>query len=284
MSGIFRTIFGGPSKSKEQAQNSSTSFSGNYAYPAISGSLAPATNYVSAGGNMLGALLGIPGYGGTPSAPASPAPAPKTMSVAQAPTVGGGSAGPMPNNPLYSDYTDGNQGFRDYTGRLDTSDISGRGNDGSYGGLSRLLGRNAPQAYNVQPTQPDQVTGITPGPAADAHPLDALNNWANSAGMQFIRDQGVKAIDGSMAGKGMLQSGATGKALTEYGQNLAQTYLDKYMQQVLGFANLGNDAAKNLAIAGDYSQGKSSGTSSGKSEGAKEGALSKIAKFVAAAG
>jgi hypothetical protein len=301
MSGIFRTIFGGPSQSKQQSTStgSSTSSSGNLAYPTIAGALTPATNYVSAGGNMLGALLGIPGYApqkaagsGVPIVNDSSTPAP--TSTAQAAQT---AQSILPN------YQNGNQAFQDFTGTLDRSHegdgqqdfYNGRGGDG--GALANFFsrritdvnqGRSSPNILNggPAPSAPSSPSGSapTPAPTAQANPYDALSSWADSAGMQFMRDNGIKAIEGSQAGKGMLQSGATGKALERFGQNLAQTYLNQYMQNVLGFANLGNNSAENLIKSGmvSSSSSTSNGQSSGKSEGEKQGIAQMLAQAIAA--
>jgi ElaB/YqjD/DUF883 family membrane-anchored ribosome-binding protein len=50
-----------------------------------------------------------------------------------------------------------------------------------------------------------------------------LEQAENTPGYQFQLQQGTKAIDANAAANGTLLSGNTGKALTDYGQNLAQT-------------------------------------------------------------
>src|SRR6516162_886239 len=45
-------------------------------------------------------------------------------------------------------------------------------------------------------------------------------------GYQFNLQQGVNAIDASAAAHGLLNSGATGKALEQYGQGLGSSYLN----------------------------------------------------------
>jgi hypothetical protein len=101
--------------------------------------------------------------------------------------------------------------------------------------------------------------------------------------MNFLRDQGAKAIDASRAGKGILQSGGTGVALEKLGQGLAQTYLNQYMSQLLDYSKLGTTAGGVLAAAGDYSDGMSSGSSTGKGTGGKTGLLQILAGNPAAA-
>jgi len=145
-----RTIFGGPEKS--------SSSSGNHAYKGLSQQLSPAVNYVTGGGNMMGALLGIPGYG--------------------------------------------NQ-------------------------------------------------------------TDALNNFANSGGMQFLMDQGQKAVTSSKAAQGLLKSGSYGTALEKYGQGLASTYLNQYMSNLKDFAGIGLGSAGVLSDAGRWSESNAEGKKTG---------------------
>jgi len=59
-----------------------------------------------------------------------------------------------------------------------------------------------------------------------------MQNWQTDPGYQFRLQQGLKAIQGSAAARGLNQSGATLKALTEYGQNLAsQEYQNIYNRE-----------------------------------------------------
>lgn len=74
---------------------------------------------------------------------------------------------------------------------------------------------------------------------------EAFNNYLNSAGYQFQLGQGTKAVTGSAAAKGLLNSGATAKALNEYGQNVASTYFQNYLN------NLNTSAGRGAAAASD---------------------------------
>lgn len=86
----------------------------------------------------------------------------------------------------------------------------------------------------------------------------ALNNLWNSSGMNSILKGGTDAISGNAAANGMFQSGATGKALEGYGQNLGRQNLGTFMQALQGLMNGGNAAAGTVAGAGQYSSGSSS--------------------------
>lgn len=96
----------------------------------------------------------------------------------------------------------------------------------------------------------------------------AFNTFKDSSGYNFVRDEGIKGIEGSMAAKGLLGSGANLRAISGYSSNLANNYLDKYLQSLLGLSTSGIDAAQVLAAAGNTasSQGTSFGTSSGSSK------------------
>jgi len=69
-------------------------------------------------------------------------------------------------------------------------------------------------------------------------------------GYQFQLSQGTQAIDRSQAARGLLNSGATGKALTQYGQGLAQNYMGQYVGGLQEMANRGEGATQSTAAAG----------------------------------
>ncbi len=96
---------------------------------------------------------------------------------------------------------------------------------------------------------------------------DGLNMFATSPAYKFLQDRGTGAVTASNAAKGMLNSGDTLKRLTEFGNGLASTYLDKYMAQLSGLSNSGLNAGQIIGSAGNVSSssGSSSGTSTGKS-------------------
>lgn len=88
----------------------------------------------------------------------------------------------------------------------------------------------------------------------------AFNNYLNSTGNQFQLKQGQDAITGSAAAKGLLNSGATGKALVGYGQNLASTTFQNYLGDLSGLAGLQGDQAKTgLTAASAVGQAGTSG-------------------------
>lgn len=117
------------------------------------------------------------------------------------------------------------------------------------------------------------MLGVGGGPAQ----LDALNNYANSGGMQFLMQQGQNAVTSSKAAQGLLKSGSYGTALEKFGQGLASTYLNQYMNNLLDYSKLGLGAGSVLADAGRYSD------STSKSNGGKKGLLSSLATGAAQA-
>jgi hypothetical protein len=102
----------------------------------------------------------------------------------------------------------------------------------------------------------------------------AFQNWQNSTGYQFGLNQGSQAITGNAAATGLLNSGATAKALNTYGQNYANTQYGNYTNQLQGLISGGNQAAGTIAQAGQQSQGSSQSNNGGLG-GAIGGLLSK---------
>lgn len=136
-------------------------------------------------------------------------------------------------------------------------------------GFGRLTGGPLPGT-----AAPNTAASTAPATAASTAttPMDAssaLNNFANSAGENFVLDQGQKALSGASAANGTFDSGATGKALVQYGQNLGNTYLNQYMQNLSNLAGIGTSAANAMTGPGGVGvgQGYSSGSSLSNSAG-----------------
>jgi hypothetical protein len=85
----------------------------------------------------------------------------------------------------------------------------------------------------------------------------AFKQFQNSAGFDWMLDQGTRAITGSGAARGLMQSGATLKALTKYGQGLGQQYFDNWLSSVGNVADRGLNAGQLIAGAGQQSQSTS---------------------------
>jgi len=91
----------------------------------------------------------------------------------------------------------------------------------------------------------------------------AFQNWQNSTGYQFGLNQGTQAITQNNAASGLLDSGATAKALDTYGQQYANTQYQNYINPLQNLVNSGNQAGSVVGSVGNVSN--SSGSSSGSS-------------------
>lgn len=113
----------------------------------------------------------------------------------------------------------------------------------------------------------DQIAGMLGLGGGDPA---AFQKYLDSSGYKFTLDSGSKAITGNAASRGLLNSGSTLKALTQFGQDLASTKMDNYLGQLGSLSKLGLGAGGLLADAGQYSKG---GGSSGGGLGAFLGSL-----------
>jgi hypothetical protein len=73
---------------------------------------------------------------------------------------------------------------------------------------------------------------------------------SNSPGYQFSLQQGLNAVNQSGAARGLLNSGATIKNATQYGQGLAQSTLGTYLQNLFSLGQSGQNAAGTLGQIG----------------------------------
>ena len=88
-------------------------------------------------------------------------------------------------------------------------------------------------------------------PAAAAR--GAFDTYRNSDGYQFRFNQGADAINNNYAARGLLQSGAALKELTNYGQGQASNEFGKYLSQLSGQQGVGLGAVNGLAgVGGNY--------------------------------
>jgi hypothetical protein len=58
--------------------------------------------------------------------------------------------------------------------------------------------------------------------------------YRDSSNYDFVRDQGTQAITSNAAAKGLLGSGGTMKALSNYGQQTADSFAGNYMDRLMG--------------------------------------------------
>lgn len=124
--------------------------------------------------------------------------------------------------------------------------LSGTVSNGANAGnqLANMLGLNG---------APGQATGF--------------NNFRNSTGYQFGLNQGVGSITGNAATNGLLNSGATAKAVDTYGQNYANTQYGNYtgmLQQLLGSGIAGGGV---IGSAGNTSTQQSTGSTNSSNGG-----------------
>jgi hypothetical protein len=75
---------------------------------------------------------------------------------------------------------------------------------------------------------------------------------AGQPGYQFQLDQGNQMVQRNLAAKGLLNSGAAGKALTQYGQGVAQNYAQQYTGGLQSLAGLGQSATQNVVASGTH--------------------------------
>lgn len=113
---------------------------------------------------------------------------------------------------------------------------------GAQGAQTAALGAEGNTAGSVNQllTSPDQNN-------------PAFQNYLKSTGYNFQQQQGTAAITGNAAAKGLLNSGATAKALQGYGQNLASTTFNNYLTQMGGLAGLQANTA--AGYGGQVGQG-----------------------------
>lgn len=82
---------------------------------------------------------------------------------------------------------------------------------------------------------------------------EAYGQFRTDPGYQFALDQGIGAIDKSAAARGNLNSGATLKALQQYGQGMADQSYGNYLSRLMGLGQQGLGATQ--AAVGTQAQG-----------------------------
>ena len=117
-----------------------------------------------------------------------------------------------------------------------------------------------------------QLLGLTPmGEGAQ----NGFQNYLNSTGYKFNLQQGTDAIASQNAARGMLNSGATGKALADYGQNIGSQYFNNYLAQLGGLSQQGQQGLNMTAGAGSAG-GPAAATAIGNSGDANADAVTSI--------
>lgn len=109
---------------------------------------------------------------------------------------------------------------------------------------------------------------------------DAFKNWQNSTGYQFGLNQGLQSINGNAAATGLLNSGATAKALQTYGQNYANTQYGNYTNQLQGLVNSGLQAGGLVGGTGNVSQSQSQSQSNQVGRGPSGGIAGAVGQLL----
>lgn len=149
---------------------------------------------------------------------------------------------------------------------------------GIFGG-SKSKQQSTSESYNqAYPYIKDTFGGIAQGSQKATSALESLlglsgdpnayrgafDNYRKSAGYDFLMDEGTRAITGNAASRGLLQSGSTLKGLNKFGQGLASTFYNSYLDRLSGLTGQGLQAGALISGAGQRSQSQSTGSSSNK--------------------
>ncbi len=202
--------------------------------------------------NLYASLLGIPGYEPEPTLKPGAVPTSQTPIYGPAPLVSPEVPASTEGTNLYIDERTGEMFYGPPGSDVVTSMDTGYG---AYGGaLTRIGGTGggggSPAVYGPAP-----ITGYTPQYASEDYITpdigEYMSNYLRSTpGYQFRMDEGVNALNRSAAAKGMLYSGAQQKALTTYGQGLADQTYNALLDRIANLSTGGQNAAVQLGGIG----------------------------------
>jgi hypothetical protein len=213
--------------------------------------LSPFVSRGNVAGDAINALLGLPQAPAMQSPLATPpagGTAPQTNPVAgRTPVAGftpqrqfGGFAGALQQGAI-----DRNDLARPTVG----PQVLGNRNPGLITG-GTTGGTPAPAAPPPPPATAGAPASTTPAMTPQTA-TSALNNFANSAGMQFQLQQGTNALNNMYAAHGLLQSGEAMKGIQGYGQQTAlNNYFMPYMGLLGGQQAVGAGAGSSIAGVG----------------------------------
>lgn len=115
--------------------------------------------------------------------------------------------------------------------------------------ISQTAGAGSGAGYQVQ--QPSGGNAFDNSPAGIAgRQQNAFSTFRADPGYQWSVDQGSKALQNSAAARGVLNSGATAKALTTFGQGLADQQYGNYFGRLQSLAGVGQSATNATQQAG----------------------------------
>lgn len=134
--------------------------------------------------------------------------------------------------------------------------------------LGALFGGSKSKSTSSNQAYPFLKDAFAPAISAGAGGINALNEelsggfdaFKDKAGFDFLLGEGLSGITGAGAAKGLLRSGATGKAFQRFGNDLKSTMYGNYLDRLGGLGQLGLGAGGVVAGAGGES------TSSGKQQ------------------
>lgn len=144
-----------------------------------------------------------------------------------------------------------------FGGSKQKSEATSSSSNQAYPWLQQNYGQTSAGAFNGGTSAIGGLLGLGGGDP------QAFQKYRNSDGYNFLLDSGSKAITNNAAAHGLLNSGSTLKALTQYGQNLGSTQLQSYLGNLSDYAKLGLGGGSLIGSAGQVSSGHS--TSSGSS-------------------
>lgn len=205
--------------------------------------LSPWVSRGNVAGDAYSALLGLP------AAPAMTSPLQAAPTASGGASVGASAPPPVASNASPTPATSWSSMTRvpSPTGTAAMTPIGLAINALTPPATRPAVGAPAPGATPTPTPAPTTRPATTP----TATPASAMQNFANSAGMQFQLKQGANAINNLYAAHGQLQSGAAAKAIQSYGQNTAlQNYFMPYMSMVNGVSQQGLGSGSAIAGVG----------------------------------
>lgn len=114
----------------------------------------------------------------------------------------------------------------------------------------RGAGGNAVNALDQFYGLPSVNADGTPNTNGTTSTPDYNKILSNLPGYQFQQQQGNQAVQRNLAATGLLQSGAAGKALQQYGQGVASNYATQYVNGLQSLAGLGQSSVANTGAIG----------------------------------
>lgn len=124
-------------------------------------------------------------------------------------------------------------------------------------GQRRFEGTPIVQTYMPGGAQAFQTRQALLGLGGDPQAArQAFDNYLNSTDFQFALETGRDAITGSRAARGLLDSGRTGAALTQFGSDLGRRYMSNYLGELGRDSQLGFNAGQTYGnvLTGQASQ------------------------------